>query len=215
MSFPSAIAILATLGGVLVIAGLAFFIRPKWFLGWLKGTLVLCLLLAGGYSLVMAAGLTRYQSLASMDTIASLRIAPAGEQTWTVALDITEGESGVYSLNGDQWQLDARIIRFSGPFRWFDIAPGYRLERLSGRYLSLEQERYSERSVVSLSSGGWPDLWELERTFNLPFVEAVYGSATFMPMAAGATFDVRLSSTGLVAMPTNEAAFRSVRLWSE
>lgn len=215
MSFPSAIAILATLGGVLVVAGLAFFIRPKWFLGWLKGTLVLALLLAGAYSLIIAAGLNRYQSLASMDTVASLRIESAGEQTWSVALDITEGASGVYSLKGDQWQLDARIIRFSGPFAWLDIAPGYRLERLSGRYLALEQERYSERSVVGLSSGGWPDLWELERAFNLPFVEAVYGNATFMPMAAGAEFDVKLSSTGLVAMPVNEAAFRSVRVWNE
>lgn len=213
MTFPSAITLLATLGGVLVLAGLTFFLRPKWFLGWLKGMLALALLVAGSYSLVIAAGLGQYQSLSAMEGIASVSILPSGEQTWTVSLTLHDGSSGVYTLKGDQWQLDARIIRFSGPFSWFDMPPGYRLERLSGRYLSLEQEQSRERTVIGLSAGTWPDLWELDRAFNLPFLEAVYGNATFMPMAPGAEYEVKLSSTGLVALPLNGAAVDAVRRW--
>jgi len=119
------------------------------------------------------------------------------------------------TLTGDQWQVDARIIRFSGPLRWLGVAPGYRLERLSGRYTSLEQERAAPRSVIGLGEASWPDLWELDQTFNVPFVEGVYGNATFMPMRDGAMFDIRLSASGLVAVPVNDQAREAIQAWDE
>ncbi|MCW8868750.1 MAG: multidrug transporter, partial [Marinobacter sp.] len=121
----------------------------------------------------------------------------------------------VRTLQGDQWQIDARILRFTGPFRWLDIAPGYRLEQLSGRYTSLEQERSAPRTAIGLAEGIWPDLWQWDRQFNLPFVEAVDGSMTFMPMREGAVFEVKLSSSGLVAVPVNEQAREAVQFWNQ
>jgi len=132
-----------------------------------------------------------------------------------VTLQTGEEAPVIQSVRGDQWQLDARIIRFAGPIRWLGIAPGYRMERLSGRYTSLENEQSMPRTVIGLSEQKWPDLWELDRQFNLPFVEGVYGNATFMPMRDGALFDVRLSASGLVATPKNEAARQAVQLWDE
>lgn len=215
MSHDLATMVIGALGAVLVIAGLLFFLRPRWLLGWLKGMAVFGVIVLGLYALAIAVNLSAYQSLEGMKTVATISTSQEGEQIWRVTLETADGTSTVRTLRGDQWQIDARIIRFAGPIRWLGVAPGYRLERLGGRYTSLEQERSAPRTVIGLSDATWPDLWELDRQFNLPFVEGVYGNATFMPMRDGAMFDVRLSASGLVAVPVNEQARAAVQLWDQ
>lgn len=215
MSFVVATIVLASFGAALVIGGLLFFLRPHWLLDWLKGMAVFGLIFLGLYSLVIAINIGGYRSIQGLQTVASIATQRQGDQVWRVTLQ-SSGESPVTeTLKGDQWQIDAQIIRFSGPLRWLGVAPGYRLERLAGRYTSLEQERSSPRPVVGLSERIWPDLWALDRQFNLPFVEGVYSNATFMPMRDGAMFDVRLSVSGLVAVPVNEEARKAVQLWDQ
>lgn len=215
MSYELAIMVLAAAGAVFVIAGLAFFIRPRWFLGWLKGMLMLALLVVGAYAAVIALNLVHYQSLQGMQTVATVETLRTGQQSWRVRLERPDRPPMTVALEGDQWQVDARVIRFGGPMGWLGVAPGYRLERLSGRYTSLEQERSAPRSVVGLSDQQWPDLWALDQAFNLPFIEGIYGNATFMPMKEGAVFEVRLSSSGLVAVPVNDQAREAVRIWTD
>lgn len=215
MSHDLATMVIGALGAVMVIAGLLFFLRPRWLLGWLKGMAVFGVIVFGLYALAIAVNLSAYRSLEGMKTVATISTSQEGEQIWRVTLETADGTSTVRTLRGDQWQIDARIIRFAGPIRWLGVAPGYRLERLGGRYTSLEQERSAPRTVIGLSDATWPDLWELDRQFNLPFVEGVYGNATFMPMRDGAMFDVRLSASGLVAVPVNEQARAAVQLWDQ
>lgn len=215
MSYPMAMIVLAVAGALLVVVGLAFFLRPRWILGWLKGMLVLSLIVVGGYAGLVAWNLSLYQSVEGMETVAVIESKQLGSQLWQITLSPMGEEARTVRINGDQWQVDARIIRFGGPMQWLGVLPGYRLERLSGRYMRLEQERSGPRSVIGLAAQPWPDLWSLDQTFNLPFIEAVYGNATFMPLADGATFDVRLSSSGLVAVPVNDEARLAVRRWGD
>jgi len=213
MSYQSAIITMAVLGGVLVLGGLAFFVRPHWLVAWLKGMLAMTLLLAGGYSLVLAAGMSHYQTLAGMDVVATVEVHELGPQSWNVTIHRSGVPPETHTLSGDQWQVDARIVRFGGPMGWLGVSPGYRLERLGGRYHSLEHELNAERTVIDLASDGWPDIWSWDQVFNLPFVEGVYGNATFMPMRDRARFAVKLSSSGLVAVAMNDEARESVKLW--
>lgn len=215
MSHDLASMVLGAFGALLVILGLLFFLRPRWLLGWLKGMAVFAIIVFGLYSLVIAVNVAGYQSLAGMQTVATISTQRQGEQVWLVTMKPRDDKNLTETLRGDQWQLDARIIRFSGPLRWLGIAPGYRLERLGGRYTSLEQERTAPRTIIGLGERFWLDLWELDREFNMPFVEGVYGNATFMPMRDGAVFDVRLSASGLVAVPMNEQAREAVERWDE
>lgn len=215
MSHELAAVVLGISGVAVVIAGLLFFLRPRWLMAWLRGTAFLCVIFAGLYVLVVAINIADYQSLAGMQRVASIAVTSQGEQNWDVTLRQTGDESAtIHRLKGDQWQLDARIIRFTGPLRWLGVTPGYRLERLGGRYTSLEQERTEPRSVVGLGESVWIDLWELDRRFNMPFVEGVYGNAVFMPMRDGAAYEIRLSASGLVAVPVNQQARDAVELWN-
>jgi hypothetical protein len=44
-------------------------------------------------------------------------------------------------------------------------------------------------------------------------VDAVYGSATFLPMADKAAYAISASQTGLIARPLNEAARNAISGW--
>lgn len=213
LSFSGAIWVLFALAAVLGVLGLLFFLRPRWFLAWLKGTAALALLAAAFLLAGMAMDLRAYRDIADLQTVATLAIAREGPQQWRVELTRQDEEPRVYSLRGDQWQLEMRVLGFSGPLRWLGLEPAYRLERLTGRYLTLEQERSAERSVHGLSGEGGLDVWALDRQWGLPFVEAQFGSATFMPLREGAVYQVRLGNSGTIAVPVNEPAREAVRAW--
>src|SRR5690606_22564180 len=111
------------------------------------------------------------------------------------------------AVAGDQWQLDARVIRWSVPALLAGLPPLYRLERLSGRYVNLDQEREAERTVHALDARAFPDLWTLKRPHPgwLPFVDADYGSAAYLPLLDGARYTITLNARGgLVARPADD-----------
>ena len=105
---------------------------------------------------------------------------------------------------GDEWQLDARLIRWTLPAQLGGLAPVYRFERLSGRYTDTDQEISAQRSVHDLR-GQW-DFWEFRQRWlaDLPIADARWGSAAYLPMVDGATYQVYVSPRGgLVAKPAD------------
>ena len=91
----------------------------------------------------------------------------------------------------------------------------YRLERLSGRYADAEEELTALRTVYPLWHTPRLDLWQLARRYHdyLPFADALYGSAAYVPMADGAQYVVTVTASGLAVRPQNEAARRAVGDW--
>ena len=123
-----------------------------------------------------------------------------------------------FTVLGDQWQLDARVIKWPNTLSLLGVKPGYRLERVSGRYFSLEQELNAPRSVFQIPTETYGlDLWHWAQQLKLGRfgIDATYGSATFLPMADGAQYEVSLSSTGLLARPFNKSADQAVGRWLE
>jgi hypothetical protein len=91
----------------------------------------------------------------------------------------------------------------------------YRLDRLSGRYRGITQERTAQRTVHSLSEEQGLDIWMIGRRYAhwIPWADAVYGSATYTPMVDGASYTVSISSTGLLARPSNDIARKAIGEW--
>ncbi len=118
-------------------------------------------------------------------------------------------------LRGDEWQLDARILKWHGIAFLFGFDTVYRLDRLSGRYRDIAQERTAERTVYSLGEDRGLDLWTIVQKHGrwLPWVDAVYGSATYMPMVDRGSYNVLISTTGLLTRPRNDIAREAVRKW--
>src|SRR5690606_13124189 len=163
--------------------------------------LLLALALAG-----LGTGLRGYARLLADAPVAELAVRQLGPQRFAVRLLRADGSERSVALAGDQWQLDARVIRWSVPALLAGLPPLYRLERLSGRYQDIGQEREAERTVHALDDDAFPDLWTLKRLHPgwLPFVDADYGSAAYLPLLDGARYSVVLNARGgLVARPAD------------
>jgi hypothetical protein len=199
---------------VFVAVGAWMLVRQQWFIQWLKGTAGLLLVLVAVYLSFFAFNLYSYHELTEEEPVATVSFRKMGEREFLATVARPGGEKRDFKLRGDLWQLDARIIKWKGIFSLLGVHPGYQLDRISGRYVSLEAERSRERTVYSLHREGLGfDLWENAQKGWSPLIDARYGSATYLPMADGAIFEVTLSSTGLVGRPLNGSAEEAMGSW--
>jgi hypothetical protein len=154
----------------------------------------------------LSATLWHYQRLGEQETVAQLTLRQLAPQRYAVRLDTADGRHRSFELLGDEWQLDARLLRWQLPALLAGAPNLYRLERLSGRYGDIKQEIDAPRSVHALAEEAFPDLWTLRRQFPqwLQFVDADYGSAAYLPMLDGARYEVTLGPRGgLLARPAD------------
>ena len=190
---------------IALIATLGLWFRQSWFRQWLRGTTGIALLAVSVWLGLVVWDLSSYRSAIQERPLATVSIYEVGPQEFDLTLVDSEGEEERFIVRGDQWQLDARLLTWTGPFAAAGVKPLYRLDRLSGRYLSLEQERTAERSVFELSGSRWLDLWQMLYESGL-WLDAQFGSAVYMPMINGAVFAVHLTPKGLIARPLNDVA---------
>ncbi|MDX2235848.1 MAG: hypothetical protein NW200_15215 [Hyphomonadaceae bacterium] len=143
--------------------------------------------------------------------VADMKLPDGATQTCA----LPDGSTGACNILGDEWQIDARVLKWKP---WANVAgldANYRLERMAGRYTDINAERSAPRSVYQLNENPGLDLWAIARQYGkyAPVVDAQYGSATYIPMADGATYYVTMSQTGLLARPANDAARAAVTGW--
>ena len=174
---------------------------------------VVILLAVGG--VLVATNLYTYARLTHEQEAARVQIRQLGERRYTVSVQPKGEAPRHFDLRGDEWQIDARVLKWKAMGNLIGFDTLYRLERLSGRYASVAQERTAQRTVHDLSTETTLDVWSLinQNYRYVPFADALYGSAVYVPMAEGAEYAVTVSQSGLVVRPTNDAARKSVGGW--
>lgn len=158
-----------------------------------------------------------YDRLTAEQQVALIEFSQTGAEQYTARLMIDGELDRLLPVRGDEWQLDARVLTWQPPATILGLDPVYQLERLSGRYSSVDRERSEPRTVHDLAEERPLDLWSLARDFPkfAPGVDAYYGTATYLPMADGARFEVSLSRDALIARPVNDLARAAVGDWGQ
>jgi hypothetical protein len=167
--------------------------------------------------LLLGTNLYTYQRLTLEHPVASVSFWEASPQKFLVVVNIPEYEpEQSYTLYGDEWQLDARILKWSSPAILAGLDSRFRLERLSGRYSDLQQEREAQRSVFELSTEPGLSVWQVLTKLNCcsNWIDTYYGNSTYLPMADQAQFDVIMTQSGIIARPGNEIAELAIRRWN-
>jgi hypothetical protein len=217
---PRALLIACILGGTVVafpllaagIGRLAHFRLLSGTLLLLLGAVVFVAGLAAG---VVASSLHTYRRLTEEQLAAKVTTRQVGQRQYLLTLETPRDGPRTFQVLGDEWQIDARVIKWRpmATIAGFDTL--YRLERLAGRYASEEEERTAPRSVHRLARNEPIDLWQALRGYRswLPMVDAHYGSAAYVPLAPGAAYAVTVSASGLVVRPENDAARRAIGGW--
>jgi hypothetical protein len=156
-----------------------------------------------------------YERLTAEQQVAQIEFTRDGDNEYTARLMLDGKLDRLLPIRGDEWQLDARVLTWKPPATILGLDPVYQLERLSGRYSSVDRELTEPRTVHSLAEERPLDLWNFARDYPAytPGVDAFYGTATYLPLADGARFSVTLSRDALIARPINEQAREAVGDW--
>lgn len=209
------IGVLLVFGLFLLIGGVRRVWRRSPLRGSLQGMTGLLLLSLAALVVAIAMNLYTYQVMVQEQPVAKVRFESLGPQYFRVYLLPDAGSSQVLELRGDQWQIDARVLKWTGLANLLGMKTAYRLERLSGRYRDVQQERKAVRTVYQLDNDKGIDLWALVQKSErkLPWLDAVYGSAAYMPMVDKAQYQVSISNSGLVVRADNAIAQQAVDAW--
>jgi len=215
MTFTALIVVFALAGVLLLFAAVRRLRRRRVFGGVLTGATGLVLLLLSACAALIAVNLLTYQRLSFEQPAGELQLSRTGPREYSAVLAYPGGERASFSLRGDEWQVDARVLKWHAFANLVGFDTAYRLERISGRYARIEDERTQTRTVYELNAPQRIDPWDLIHRYHswLPWLDAFYGSATFLPMADGALYEIKVSQSGLVARPLNQAARDAVGGW--
>lgn len=172
---------------------------------------------AGGASIMLAFSYYGYDRLVDEQYVGRIQFSQSAPEQYVARLMVENEQDQMYELLGNEWQMDARVVTWKPPATLLGLDPIFRLDRLSGRYAEIIDERSKVRSVHSLSEPVTMDVWQFARKYPklMPGVDAHYGTATYLPMADDAIFELTMTRTGLIARPVNEAATNAVGQWGQ
>jgi len=167
----------------------------------------LTLLLAGaGYAL------RGYRLLGEEAPVVEIDARILSPQRWDVTLNWPDGSTRQVQLAGDQWRIEAVVLKWKLPALLAGVPPLYRLDRLSGRYDDAAQEMNAPRTVIGFGENDGFDLLDLKKQYPrwLPEVDTVYGSGAFLPLVDQGHYTVSLMRTGALVARPDEATERRI-----
>jgi len=151
-------------------------------------------------------GIRGYRAFTEEAFAATIKTEPIGPHHFRATVTLADSSLHMFDLMGDAVYVDAHVLKWRPMGTLLGLETVYELDRIAGRYQSLADEQRQERTVFSLAANKPFDAFDLARRYWVlrPFVDAEYGSATFITATApgGRTYEVRVSTTGLLVRPS-------------
>jgi len=177
--------------------------RRRWqrmMLGGLAGLLFMTL---AAFCVTVGVSIRGYRALTREEVAATVRTFPLGTQHFRARVSYPDGREEIFDLAGDAVYVDAHILKWRPWVNLLGLHTLYELDRLSGRYDVLADERGKPRTVFTLGLTKPFDLFDVVRRFGRlsALVDAEYGSATFVGARGVAAYEILVSTSGLLARP--------------
>lgn len=151
-------------------------------------------------SATLGASTQGYRALTSEELALTVTTVPTGPHSFQAFVEFPDGRDTTLAVLGDQLLVDAHILKWHSVGNLLGLHTQYELDRLTGRYADIDDERSMRRTVHSLKTDKPVDLFELVQRYSFLafFVDAEYGSATYIDVSTPARFEVTVSTTGLL-----------------
>jgi hypothetical protein len=210
-------AFVGLVGLTIFIGGLGWLLRGRLFTGSARALFGALFLAAAAAVGLLGLDLQTYHRLTFERPVATVLTRQKQPRLYDAVLTELSTSDGqrqaprTYEIHGDEWRVEARVLKWKPWANVLGLDTQYRLDRLSGRYQDTRSELNAPRSAYDLGpqTNKGLDLWLLSRRYGryLPVVDTLYGSGASMPMADGALYEVWITQNGLVARPINTAAY--------
>jgi hypothetical protein len=155
---------------------------------------------AGVATAAVAVGIRGYEAFTRETVAARISVVPSGPQRFDARVKFADGREAGFVIAGDELYVDAHILKWKAIANVLGLHTAYELDRIGGRYRSVEQERNSIRTIYPLGAPKVVDLFDLRGKYAWlgPVLDAEYGSASFVPVTKPAELEVRVSTSGLL-----------------
>ncbi len=146
-----------------------------------------------------------YKALTFEQYVATISATELAEQRYQINMRFADGSSERFDIAGDQLYIDAKIIKWHPYASLLGFRTLFELDRVTGRYVSLDDEQTQARTVYSLEANRNLDLFDAEQVFK-PLgliIDADYGSASFQLLENNQSYELSVSTTGLILREIN------------
>src|SRR5881396_51390 len=173
-----------------------------WLGGTIRGLVGLLLLALAALAATITVGIRGYRALTYEEVAATVKTEPVGVQRFRATIVLPDQRLAMYDLAGDAFYVVAHILKWHPWANFIGLHTAYELDRVTGRYNSVADERTKPHTVYSVARTRPVDLFFWARRLKLlPLVDAEYGSAAFVAGTRPAEYEVRVSTTGLLMRP--------------
>lgn len=190
----------AAVGLLFLVLAIRTFRSRRWLRGARNGTVTALFGSLAALSSTLAVSTQGYRGLTSEELAMTVTTVPTGPHAFQAYVEFPDGRDTTLAVRGDQVLVDARILKWHYIGNVLGLHTQYELDRLTGRYVDIDDERTGVRTVHSLHAEKPIDLFDLAQRYSLLslLVDAEYGSATYIEVERPSRFEVRVSTTGLL-----------------
>jgi len=190
----------AALAAVLLGLAVRTFRRRRWIGAAGRTTVGGLFLSISALAATLSVSTQGYRALTAEELALTITTVPTGPHAFQAYLEFPDGRDTTLAVRGDQVLVDARILKWRYVANLIGLHTQYELDRLTGRYADIDDERTLERTVHGLGADKPADLYDLLQRYTLLryLVDAEYGSATYVDVTRPARLEVRVSTTGLL-----------------
>ena len=142
-----------------------------------------------------------YNRLTNDEPIAQLTFKQINSQEFDATLRLGDFcAENIYKIYGDEWRIDAQFLKWKSWATLFGANSMYRIDRLSGRYKSINDELTNKHSAHSLKKATTLNISDLAKHYQgkISFVDTVYGSSAYEKMMPDILFTVFRTQSGIL-----------------
>ncbi len=146
------------------------------------------------------AGTQGYQGLTREEPAATIKLMATGEQSFNLQLVFPDGTSRFFSLKGDEFLIDANILKWKPWTNVMGLHTAYRLDRISGRYHQAEDEINQPRTLFEINDNSQQGLgkWREQYRFLSFLLDVEHGSASFVDANPDFEYQLMVTNDGLL-----------------
>lgn len=197
-------------GVVFTLVAVLMLLKRRVLLAGLNGTAGFSLLSMATVFVLILLNIHTYHQLTSEIKLAEVEVGKRTHQGTPIKVQTTDNHY-LFIIDGQEWQLDARFLKWKSWAYLLGSEPVVRLEGLTGRRpldrsISTNPYHPIQQSQILQNLGSTLSDW-------LGIVDTYYGSSVYMPASEGAVYTVSATVTGLVARAENNVAKQAVTRW--
>jgi hypothetical protein len=159
--------------------------------------------------MLLSASIYTFNVLTDETLIAELRFDRTGDRQYLAHLRTGDRcEERTLPVLGDQWRVDAEFLKWKYWAMLFGLDSQYRLDRLEGRYRSVQDQNAEPTVSHDLSGATALDVVDLAGALgSLNFlIDATYGSSTYRDIDPANVYYVYRTTTGIITRSAPRSA---------